>query len=57
MYGGTPQSHFPRSLTPTSDPPTSIQLGDGTVFTVYYMNTAGSNCFIAGTFWRLPPDS
>lgn len=34
--------------------PVSVQLADGTIFTVYYLNQAGSNCFIAGTFWQLP---
>ena len=54
MDGGTPPGQ-PRKVGDTDlGYPTSIQLDDGSIFTVYYMNTAGSNCFIAGTFWRLP---
>ena len=34
--------------------PVSVQLADGRIFTVYYLNKDGSNCFIAGTFWNLP---
>ena len=34
--------------------PVSVELDDGSLFTVYYLNTAGSNCFIGGTFWRPP---
>jgi len=35
--------------------PTSVQLADGSMLTVYYHNADGSNCFIAGTFWTPPP--
>jgi hypothetical protein len=55
--GGTPQGQPRKVADADLGYPTSIQLDDGTIFTVYYMNTAGSNCFIAGTFWRLPPDN
>lgn len=54
MDGGTPAGQ-PRKVGDTDlGYPVSVQLADGTVFTVYYFNTAGSNCFIAGTFWELP---
>lgn len=33
--------------------PESIELADGRIFTVYYMNVKGSNCFIAGNFYRI----
>ena len=36
--------------------PESIQLDDGDIFTLYYMNVKGSNCFIAGTFYKLKND-
>ncbi len=55
MDGGTPPGQ-PRIVDDGDlGYPTSIQLADGTILTVYYHNTAGSNCFIAGTFWQLPP--
>ncbi|HPA17576.1 MAG TPA: sialidase family protein [Verrucomicrobiae bacterium] len=55
MDGGTPGGR-PRKVGDTDlGYPASIQLEDDTILTVYYHNRAGSNCFIAGTFWRLPP--
>ena len=57
MDGGTPQGQ-PRKVGDTDlGYPTSIQRDDGSIFTVYYMNTAGSNCFVAVTFWRLPQEN
>ena len=35
--------------------PVSVQLHDGSMFTTYYLNKDGSNCYIAGTHWTLPP--
>lgn len=34
--------------------PKSIVLQDGRIFTVYYFNAKGTNCFIAGSFYLLP---
>ena len=34
--------------------PVSIELPDGRILTVYYFNQDQSNCYIAGTFWKLP---
>lgn len=34
--------------------PKSIILQDGRIFSVYYLNTKGTNCFVAGSFLRLP---
>lgn len=54
MDGGTPEGQ-PRKVSNTDlGYPVSVQLVDGRVFTVYYFNKHGSNCFIAGTFWELP---
>jgi hypothetical protein len=54
MDGGTPLGQARKVVDGDLGYPTSVQLADGTIFTVYYHNTAGSNCFIAGTFWKLP---
>lgn len=54
MDAGTPEGQ-PRKVSDRDlGYPVSVQLPDGSVFTVYYMNKNGSNCFIAGTFWALP---
>jgi hypothetical protein len=54
MDGGTSEGQ-PRKVGDTDlGYPASIQIDDDTILTVYYHNRAGSNCFIAGTFWRLP---
>ena len=54
MDGGTAEGQ-PRKVSNTDlGYPVSVQLDDARVFTVYYFNKAGSNCFIAGTFWELP---
>lgn len=57
MDGGTPPGE-PRTVADGDlGYPTSVQLADGSILTVYYHNTAGSNCFIAATRWMLPaPD-
>jgi len=54
MDGGTPEGQERKVIDRDLGYPVSVQLDDGTIFTVYYHNTAGTNCFIAGTFWRLP---
>ncbi len=54
MDGGTPPGQSRIVDDGDLGYPTSIQLADGNILTVYYHNTAGSNCFIAGTFWQLP---
>jgi hypothetical protein len=56
MDGGTPPGQARKVDDVDLGYPTSIQLPDGSIFTVYYHNTAGSNCFIAGTFWKLPAE-
>jgi len=55
MDGGTPKGQPRRVGNSDLGYPVSVQLRDGSIFTVYYLNKDGSNCFIAGTFWRLPP--
>ena len=52
--GGTPPGQPRKVVDGDLGYPTSVQLADGTIFTVYCHNTAGSNCFIAGTFRKLP---
>jgi len=54
MDGGTPEGQERKVGDADLGYPVSVELDDGTIFTVYYHNTAGSNCFIAGTFWRAP---
>ena len=54
MDGGTPEGQPAKVIDKDLGYPVSVQLGDGRIFTVYYFNTGGSNCFIAGTFWDLP---
>jgi hypothetical protein len=55
MDGGTPEGQ-PRKVGNTDlGYPVSVQLDDDRIFTVYYFNKDGSNCFIAATFWELPP--
>ena len=54
LDGGTPPEQNRKVADADLGYPTSVQLADGSIFTVYYHNTAGSNCFIAGTFWKLP---
>jgi len=54
MDGGTPDGQKRKVGDSDLGYPVSVQLDDSTIFTVYYHNTAGSNCFIAGTFWELP---
>lgn len=55
MDGGTPEGQKSKVSDGDLGYPVSVQLEDGSIFTVYYLNQAGSNCFIAGTFWQLPP--
>ena len=55
MDGGTPEGRARKVWNSDLGYPVSVQLRDGSIFTVYYLNKDGSNCFIAGTFWRLPP--
>jgi len=52
MDGGTPDGQDRKVGNSDLGYPVSVQLDDNTIFTAYYHNTAGSNCFIAGTFWR-----
>jgi hypothetical protein len=52
MDGGTPQRQHRKVADTDPGYPTSIQLDEGLILTVCYMNTAGSDCFVAGTFWR-----
>ena len=54
MDGGTPEGQERKVGDADLGYPVSVELDDGRVFTVYYHNTAGTNCFIAGTFWRPP---
>ncbi len=54
MDGGTPEGQKRKVGDRDLGYPVSVQLDDDTIFTVYYHNTAGANCFIAGTFWKLP---
>ena len=54
MDGGTPAGKPRKVIDDDLGYPTSVQLADGSIFTVYYHNTSGSNCFVAGTFWTLP---
>ena len=53
--GGTPEGQERKVIDWDLGYPVSVQLSDTTILTVYYHNTAGSNCFIAATFWDLPP--
>jgi len=55
MDGGTPEGQPRKVIDADLGYAVSRQLDDGRIFTVYYFNTAGSNCFIAGTFWEPPP--
>jgi hypothetical protein len=57
LDGGTPPGQTRKVADGDLGYPASVQLADDTIFTVYYHNTAGSNCFIAGTFWKLPERS
>ena len=54
MDGGTPEGQERKIGDNDLGYPVSVQLADGSIFTTYYHNTAGTNCFIAGTFWELP---
>lgn len=54
LDGGTPKGQDRKVADADLGYPTSVQLADGSIFTVYYHNTAGSHCFIAGTFWKPP---
>ncbi len=54
MDGGTPKGQDRKVGDYDLGYPVSLQLEDGRIFTVYYHNTAGTNCFIAGTFWKPP---
>jgi hypothetical protein len=54
MDGGTPEGQARKVIDADLGYPVSVELADGSVFTVYYHNTAGTNCFIAGTFWKPP---
>ena len=54
MDGGTPEGQARKIADADLGYPVSVQLADGSLFTVYYHNTAGTNCFIGGTFWKLP---
>ena len=54
MDGGTPDDQERKVGSSDLGYPVSVQLDDGRIFTVYYFNKNGSNCFIAGTFWELP---
>ena len=54
MDGGTPDGQPRKVIDGDLGYPASVQLADGSIFTVYYHNTAGSNCFVAGTFWNVP---
>ena len=54
MDGRTPEGQKRKVGDADLGYPVSVELDDGRVFTVYYHNTAGTNCFIAGTFWRPP---
>jgi len=56
MDGGTSKGQSRKVADADLGYPTSVQLADGSIFSVYYHNTAGSSCFIAGTFWR-PPET
>jgi len=56
MDGGTPDGQPTKVISKDLGYPVSVQLADGRIFTVYYFNTGGSNCFIAGTFWNLPKE-
>jgi hypothetical protein len=56
MDGGTPDAQPTKVISKDLGYPVSVQLADGRVFTVYYFNPGGSNCFIAGTIWELPTD-
>ena len=54
MDAGTPDGQPRKVGNADLGYPVSVQLDDGSIFTAYYFNTAGTNCFIAGTFWELP---
>ena len=56
MDGGTADAQPTKVISKDLGYPVSVQLADGRIFTVYYFNSGGSNCFIAGTFWQLPKD-
>lgn len=55
MDGGTPAGQPRRVGDPDLGYPQSVQLKDDRIFTAYYFNKNGSNAYIAGTFWELPP--
>jgi len=55
MDGGTPPGQARKVSDTDLGYPQSIQLKDGRIFTVYYFNQNGSNAYMAGTFWELPP--
>lgn len=54
MDGGTPEGQKRKVGNTDLGYPVSVQLDNNRIFTAYYFNKAGSNCFIAGTFWELP---
>lgn len=54
MDGGNPEGRRGKVGDTDLGYPASIELDGGTIFTVYYHNSGGSNCYIAGTFWRPP---
>ena len=54
MDGGTTDGQPTKVISKDLGYPVSVQLADGRIFTVYYLNSGGSNCFIAGTFWDVP---
>jgi len=54
MDGGNPGGQRGRVGDTDLGYPASIELDGGKIFTVYYHNSGGSNCYIAGTFWRPP---
>jgi hypothetical protein len=55
--GGTPEGQPAEVGSTDLGYPASVQLADGRIFTVYYLNSGGSNCYIAGTLWELPTKS
>jgi hypothetical protein len=57
MDGGTREGEARKVIDWDLGYPVSLELADGRIFTVYYMNSGGSNCYIAGTFWELPPEA
>ncbi len=54
MDGGTPEGQASKVSDKDLGYPVSVELKDGRIFTVYYFNSGGSNCYIAGTFWQPP---